>query len=171
MRKHPGRTILSAVPGGDQALQTYDTVTRVANADSPLEESFRVAGEGSYDALSAYLTGKTVQGAVGLAGQAKGLLKSSGKGHGLDYNPFKGKKPAEIEKIFEKKGFEKRGPDPVNGKGGYVNPKTNRSYHIDPGSLTKYKKGPEYPHVDVNRKSGKLAKRKYPIGEKLNEKK
>ncbi|GCD83040.1 hypothetical protein PTHTG4_21030 [Parageobacillus thermoglucosidasius] len=35
--------------------------------------------------------------------------------------------------MFMKKGFEKRGPDPLNGKGGYVNPKTGRSYYLDKG--------------------------------------
>jgi len=43
-------------------------------------------------------------------------------------------------------GFEPRGPDPLNGKGGYVNPKTGRSYHIDEANSYG-----EPPHVDVNR--------------------
>ena len=56
----------------------------------------------------------------------------------------------------------------MGGKGGYVNPKTGRSYHIDPGG--KYKKGTEYPHVDVNRTNGSiLPKKKYPLGDKLND--
>jgi RHS repeat-associated protein len=65
-------------------------------------------------------------------------------------NPFKGKTPKQIEKMFKKKGFTRRGPDPGGKKGGYVNEKTKRSYHIDPGG--KYKKGTEKPHVDINRK-------------------
>lgn len=48
--------------------------------------------------------------------------------------------------MFIKKGFETRGLDPLNGKGGYVNPKTGRSYHIDYKNRFK-----EPPHVDVNR--------------------
>jgi hypothetical protein len=66
--------------------------------------------------------------------------------------------------MFEKKGFEARGPDPLAGKGGYVNPKTGRSYHIDPGGT--YKKGTEGPHVDVNRSKGSsMPKRKLPLEE------
>ncbi len=51
--------------------------------------------------------------------------------------------------------------DPVGGRGGYVNPETGRSYHIDPGGT--YKKGVEPPRVDVNRVKGDLPKRKYPL--------
>ena len=70
--------------------------------------------------------------------------------------------------MFKDKGFQPRGPYPMGGKGGYVNPKTGRSYHIDPGG--KYKKGTEYPHVDVNRTNGSiLPKKKYPLGDKLND--
>lgn len=69
--------------------------------------------------------------------------------------------------MFEKKGFEARGPDPVAGKGGYVNPATGRSYHIDPGGT--YKKGTERPNVDVNRpKTSDLPKRKFPLEEDLH---
>ena len=91
-------------------------------------------------------------------------------GNGLGSNPFKGKSPAQIDNTFKSKGFEPRGPNPISGKGGYVNPKTTRSYHIDPGG--NYKKGKELPHVDVNRvNNNTLPKKKYPIGEKLNDKK
>jgi RHS repeat-associated protein len=79
----------------------------------------------------------------------------------LETNPFKGKTPTQIDEMFTKKGFDPRGPDPVNGKGGYVNPKTNRSYHID----EKNSFG-EPPHVDVNRPrnyGGSLPKRKFPM--------
>ena len=70
---------------------------------------------------------------------AKGVAKRAVTKGGLGKNPFKGKTPEQIDKMFKDKGFEPRGPDPLNGKGGYVNPKTGRSYHIDPGG--KYKKG------------------------------
>ena len=87
---------------------------------------------------------------------------------GLGKNPFKGKTPEQIDKMFKDKGFQFRGPDPLNGKGGYVDSKTGRSYHIDPGG--EYKKGTEYPHVDVNRTNGsKLPKKKYSLGDKLND--
>lgn len=39
---------------------------------------------------------------------------NAGKGLG---NPFKGKTAAEIDEMFKAKGFEPRGPDPLNGKG------------------------------------------------------
>jgi hypothetical protein len=78
------------------------------------------------------------------------------------FNPFKGKNTQEVGVMFEEKGFEARGPDPLGGIGGYVNPQTGRSYHIDPGGS--YKKGSEVPHVDVNRpKSSDLPKRKFPL--------
>lgn len=77
-------------------------------------------------------------------------------------NPFVGKAPAEIDQMFKAKGFELRGPDPLNGKGGYVNPQTGRSYHIDEANSFG-----EPPHVDVNRLrtyDGPLAKKKYFTG-------
>ena len=83
------------------------------------------------------------------------------KQKGLE-NPFKGKTPEEIDKMFKDKGFDTRGPDPKGGLGGYVNPKTGRSYHID--ECNSYK---EPPHVDVNRlkKYPKLKKKRYFTGE------
>ncbi len=71
----------------------------------------------------------------------KGLNAAKGLG-----NPFRGKSPAQIDEMFRRKGFDPRGPDPAGGKGGYVNPKTGRSYHID-----KANNFGEPPHVDVNR--------------------
>jgi hypothetical protein len=61
--------------------------------------------------------------------------------------------------MFEAKGFEPRGPDPLSGEGGYVNPQSGRSYQIDPGRTYK-KTGVEPPHVDVNRVKGDLPKKK-----------
>lgn len=77
-------------------------------------------------------------------------------------NPFKNKTAKEIDKMFMDKGFRKSGPDPLNGYGGYVNPKTGRSYHIDPKEYGKYR---EPNHVDVNRLrdyKGGLDKKKLP---------
>ncbi|WP_204723392.1 polymorphic toxin type 37 domain-containing protein, partial [Fastidiosibacter lacustris] len=113
----------------------------------------------------------TVRGGKAMAKVAlPRVVKESGavpKGKGLA-NPFKDKSANEIDQMFRDKGFNPRGLDPLNGKGGYVNPKTDRSYHIDPGG--KYKKGTEYPHVDVNRANGsKLPKKKYPLGDVLND--
>ena len=86
------------------------------------------------------------------------LLAAKGLG-----NPFKGKTPTQIDEMFKAKGFEPRGPDPLSGKGGYVNPKTGRSYHIDEANSFG-----EAPHVDVNRLKtydGPLEKKKYFTGE------
>ncbi|MDK9757033.1 hypothetical protein KIV40_16865 [Vibrio sp. D173a] len=94
--------------------------------------------------------------------KCSGVTNKTGKGLG---NPFKDKTAKEIDEMFTDKGFEKRGPDPANGTGGYVNPKTGRSYHIDPKEWGKY---PEPNHVDVNRlKSydGALDKKKLPYKE------
>jgi len=85
--------------------------------------------------------------------------KTAGKGLG---NPFRGKTAAEIDEMFKAKGYELRGPDPLNGKGGYVNPKNQRSYHIDEANSFG-----EAPHVDVNRLKaykGPLEKKKLEIG-------
>ena len=77
----------------------------------------------------------------------------------INSNPFEGKTPAEIDKMLRDAGFEPGGSDPLNGKGGYVNPKTGRSYHIDEANSYG-----EPPHVDVNRPrdyKGPLDKKKY----------
>lgn len=80
-----------------------------------------------------------------------------GGGTGRAGNPFRGKNPSEIDKMFRDKGFEPRGPDPKSGKGGYVNPRTGRSYHIDFKNRFN-----EKPHVDVNRPNTcDMPKRKY----------
>jgi hypothetical protein len=68
---------------------------------------------------------------------------------GINPNPFKGKTAQEIDAMLKAKGYQPRGPDPLNGKGGYVNPETGRSYHID--SANSYG---EPAHVDVNRPRG-----------------
>jgi hypothetical protein len=73
---------------------------------------------------------------------------------------FTGKSAQQIGDMFIKKGFSPRGPDPISGFGGYVNPKNGRSYHIDfntPGHS---------PHVDVNRlprNTPELPKKRLPI--------
>lgn len=94
---------------------------------------------------------------IEMLGNFMGSIKISGSG----FNPFRGKTPQEINQRFLDKGFIPRGPDPINGKGGYVNPKTGRSYHIDFGNRFN-----ERSHVDVNRpNSCDLPKKKYFIGD------
>jgi hypothetical protein len=88
----------------------------------------------------------------------KVAAKSAGKGLG---NAFKGKSAQEIHEMFIKKGYQPRGLDPLNGKGGYVNPKNGRSYHIDEAN-----RFGEAPHVDANRlpkNTTELPKKKYPF--------
>ncbi len=78
-------------------------------------------------------------------------------------SPFKGKTSSEIDAMLRAKGFEPRGPEPQNGLGGYVNPKTGRSYHIDESNSFG-----ESPHVDVNRVksyNGSLQKKKLSMGD------
>jgi RHS repeat-associated protein len=77
------------------------------------------------------------------------MLRGGVKSVGGGSNPFKGKTPTEIDIMFRNKGFDPRGPNPAAGEGGYVNPKTNRSFHIDPNNSFG-----EPPHVDVNRPRG-----------------
>lgn len=99
-----------------------------------------------------------VSGSLRLTAGGVKYLKELVKLRKAGFNPFKGKTPQQIQKMFEQKGFEFRGPDPLKGYGGYVNPKTNRSYHIDYNHPTKP------PHVDVNRPrgyKGKLDKRRF----------
>ena len=82
----------------------------------------------------------------------------AGRGLGIG-NPFLGRTAAEIDAMFRMKGFSPRGPNPAAGKGGYVNTKTGRSYHIDEAN-----RFGEAPHVDVNRSrsyTGSLEKKKY----------
>jgi RHS repeat-associated protein len=77
-------------------------------------------------------------------------------------NPFASRTAAEIDEMFTAKGYQPRGPDPLNGKGGYVNPNNQRSYHIDEANSFG-----ESPHVDVNRLrsyNGPLDKKKYGMG-------
>ncbi len=99
----------------------------------------------------------TVAGVAGIAKSVikagvKALIKKAASKRGVGSNAFRGKTPKQIDKMLKKKGYEPRGSDPKGGRGGYVNPKSGRSYHIDPGKRRPPQK-PEPPHVDVNRKT------------------
>jgi RHS repeat-associated protein len=65
------------------------------------------------------------------------------------FNPFRGKSPKQIEDMFLRKGFRPEGPDPLSGRGNYVNPKSGRPYHIDANHPP-----PKPPHVGVGRPRG-----------------
>lgn len=99
--------------------------------------------------------------ATGLLPGVPNLRLLKGVRKGLGQNPFAGKSAKQIDRILRRRGFEPRGKDPVSGLGGYVNPKTGRSYHIDPSN-----RFGEPPHVDVNRPrgyQGPLEKKKKPF--------
>lgn len=127
-------------------------------------------GEGAGFASSLYQDAESfipigaIAGALVKSAKLAKVAATKGAGKGLG-NSFKNKSAKEIDDMFTKKGFEKRGPDPAGGTGGYVNPKTGRSYHIDPKEWGKF---PEPNHVDVNRAKsykGSLDKKKLPFKE------
>jgi len=97
--------------------------------------------------VAAYNGDARAQGQIGGTVATILLTRGSGRGPSLG-NPFRGLSPTQIEQRFLNKGFVPKGPDPVQGLGGYVNPKSGYSYHIDLGGA--YRKGIEMPHVDVN---------------------
>lgn len=87
---------------------------------------------------------------------------SAAAGAGLGGNPFRGKTAMEVAGMFERKGYVARGPDPVGGRGTYVNPKSGRGYHIDAKHPP-----PKGPHVGAHRPRelrDTLPPRDYPMG-------
>ena len=104
----------------------------------------------------------------GAASVGDDVIAAGARAGGLGGNPFKGKTPTEIDKMFKTKGFTPKGADPMSGKGSYINPKTGRKYYLDPGGT--WRKGTELPHVDVHRPStSSLPKKKLPLGDKVDE--
>jgi RHS repeat-associated protein len=92
-------------------------------------------------------------GAAGLGSAEKSLAA----------NPFKGKSAQEIADMLSKRGYVPKGPDPVSGRGTFVNPKTGRGYHIDASHPP-----PKGPHVGVHRPRDLrdvLPPRDYPMGD------
>jgi hypothetical protein len=114
--------------------------------------------EAFYGIAGGLLAGSLGKLGVGVSKVTKGVEKGLG-------NPFKNKSAKEIDGMFTKKGFEKKGLDLAGGTGGYVKPKTGRSFHIDPKEWGKFK---EPNRVDVNRArsyKGSLDKKKLPFKE------
>lgn len=67
--------------------------------------------------------------------------------------------------MLKDKGYSTRGVDPKNGRGGYVDDKTKRSFYIDDGINKKGKKV-EPKHVDANyKKDIGLEKKKYRLSD------
>jgi hypothetical protein len=63
----------------------------------------------------------------------------------IDPNDIAGKTPAEIDKIAKEKGLVPKGPDPMRGKGAYVDPVTGKQRILI---------HPEGNHAHVNDPSG-----------------
>jgi RHS repeat-associated protein len=142
-------------------LSTWSDIKR--DFDRFIDQLLLRRPEWNYDdAPSAFGKGTDIGAApkrtvVGVVPDFLGTQASCPRGLG---NPFKGKSAAQIDQMFRTKGFDPRGPSPITGKGGYVDPKNGRSYHIDPNNSYG-----EPPHVDVNRLkdyNGPLGKKKYP---------
>lgn len=95
--------------------------------------------------------GGAVAGVVrgGFGAASKGAM-GAGATKGLGGNPFKGKTPDQIQRMFQKKGFIKKGPNPGAGQGQFVNPRTGRGYHVDAAHGA-----PKGPHVGTTRPKGK----------------
>ncbi|WGH77994.1 RHS repeat-associated core domain-containing protein [Jannaschia ovalis] len=149
------------------------SVYSAINAAAEAYDEFCYSDDGLIGAETAWLLLDVAPGGLGRAAKlgVRGMrFGDAGLGvhrRGLGGNPFYGKSPKEIDTMFRLKGFELRGTNPMQGQGGYVNRNTGRSYRIDPGG--NYRRGIEYPHVDVNRiGSTSLKKRKYPIGDRLH---
>ena len=160
--------------GDDQSWIRNGSVNTIADIASGGSDLLRVGSgvgyayyaedENGYGraAFAAMDVGRASGIAAILLGGANRFLGSSSEFCSMNRaNPFRGKTPQEIDDMFMNKGFSPRGPDPVNGKGGYVNPKTGRSFHIDENNSFN-----EPPHVDVNRPrgyKGGMPKRKFPM--------
>ena len=178
-----GRIVLPAVLGllyaatevastGYDAYNLYETIQD--QKSTQIDVGMAAVGLGLGTALpgpgSAYVKG--VKSLLRKAGDYVRKAFPGGKGNvkGLG-NPFKGKTPQPIDRMFRKKGFNPKGSDPSKGKGSYINPNTGRMYYIDKGNRKIRKGGKELPHVDVHRDVSKtnLPKKKYPLGDRLYE--
>jgi RHS repeat-associated protein len=97
-------------------------------------------------------------GVANIGGGAGAALKAASKG--LNANPFKGKTAQQIDRMLRSKGYIPKGPNPMAGKGTYLNPKTGRSVHIDANHPP-----PKPPHVSVQRPrdSRNLPPKEFPL--------
>jgi RHS repeat-associated protein len=80
----------------------------------------------------------------------------------LGANPFRGKTAQEVADMLTTKGYLPMGPDPLSGRGTFVNPATGRGYHIDASHPP-----PKGPHVGVHRPRDLrdlMPPRDYPLG-------
>ena len=73
----------------------------------------------------------------------------TGLARSLSQNPFIGRTAQEIADRFIERGFTPRGPNPAQGYGDFLNPRTGTSYHLD------VRHDPPKPrHVSVHRTEG-----------------
>ena len=205
LRHSIDRAIFEPIRSGiSQVNQMMERGARVCDmmeakyGPSRLRPGSQHLGVAAVKVVTSFIPDSDVQLGIDLAGGAafKVVPKVIKWGRGLyhDYqvplslgaDPFNGRTFVQIAKRLENKGYIMRGINPAEGKGSYHHPVSNRKYFLDKGGP--YKKGYEYPHVDVHRKdpvTGKIIegyedmpknfklkypKKKYPLGEKLNEK-
>ncbi len=133
---------------------------------------WKACGPGMLDPVQTYSPAQQVGTAVAVGSLYGGGVAVTGRIAGVGArtlaNPFKGKTLGQAARMMERKGFDPRGPNPASGKGGYVNPRTGRSYHVDHGQRPAPRRS-EPPHVDVNRDSNLtpptpgMPKRRFPF--------
>ena len=101
-----------------------------------------------------------LKSSIAWIGRTMGKLFHRAPKGGLGGNPFKNKTPKQLDKMLRKKDYEPKGPDPMHGKGTYVNPKTGRSIHLDFNHPS-----PKPSHIGVQRPRGKrnLPVKEYPL--------
>ena len=83
------------------------------------------------------------------ASLGQGIPKYPHFGPGLGGNPFRGRTAQQIDRMLRSKGYQRRGPNPMNGQGNYVNPRTGRGYNLDINHGI-----PKGPHVGAIRPRG-----------------
>jgi hypothetical protein len=158
-----GDIAVSLIGGeGVSNTQVLTLAADVLGAAVPLVTGLGAAVRAGTHVDEAVDAGRAVDAALDAgsgAAQTTKSLSAVPKG-GAGFNPFKGKTPAQIDEMLRSKGFAPKGPNPVAGKGTYVNPKTGRSVHIDANHPP-----PKPPHVSVQRPRGSrdLPPREFPL--------